>query len=71
MRDLTYFMSDLHLGAGYIADHREHELKVVNFLRSIEPRARRLILLGDILDKHGLLVGVPRRGAAWLYPLFR
>ncbi|MCI9172975.1 UDP-2,3-diacylglucosamine diphosphatase [uncultured Duncaniella sp.] len=50
MRDLTYFMSDLHLGAGYIADHREHELKVVNFLRSIEPRARRLILLGDILD---------------------
>lgn len=50
MRDLTYFISDLHLGAGYISDHRAHERKVVDFLRSIEPRAKRLFLLGDILD---------------------
>lgn len=50
MKTLTYFISDLHLGAGYIADHREHERRVVEFLRAIEPTACRLYLLGDILD---------------------
>lgn len=50
MRTLTYFISDLHLGAGYISDPREHEGRVVEFLRSISPRAKRLYLLGDILD---------------------
>lgn len=50
MRTLTYFISDLHLGAGYITDQRTHELKVVEFLRRIAPSARRLVLLGDILD---------------------
>ena len=49
-RDLTYFISDLHLGAGYIASPRDHERKVVEFLRAIAPRAKRLFLLGDILD---------------------
>lgn len=49
-RTLTYFISDLHLGAGYIADGRAHERRVVEFLRSIGPRARRLFLLGDVLD---------------------
>lgn len=50
MRNLTYFISDLHLGAGYIRDHRAHERRVVEFLRSIGPTAKRLYLLGDILD---------------------
>lgn len=50
MRDLTYFISDLHLGAGYIADPRAHERLVVDFLRGIAPRCKRLYLLGDILD---------------------
>lgn len=49
-RDLTYFISDLHLGAGYIADPREHERQVVEWLRSIEPRCRRLYMLGDVID---------------------
>lgn len=49
-RDLTYFICDLHLGAGYIADARAHEKRIVDFLHSIAPRARRLFLLGDILD---------------------
>lgn len=49
-RTLTYFISDLHLGAGYIPDPREHERRVVSWLRSIAPTARRLYLLGDILD---------------------
>lgn len=46
----TYFISDLHLGAGYIADPRAHERRVVEFLDHIAPRARRLYLLGDVLD---------------------
>lgn len=49
-RDLTYFISDLHLGASYIADPRTHERRIVEFLDSIEPRARALYLLGDIMD---------------------
>ena len=31
-----YFISDLHLGAGYIADRRAHEARVVSFLNSIK-----------------------------------
>lgn len=50
MGELTYFISDLHLGAGYITDHKAHEARVVRWLRSIAPTARRLYLLGDVLD---------------------
>ncbi len=50
MRDRTYFISDLHLGAGYISDPKAQEKLVVDFLRHISPTARRLYLLGDILD---------------------
>ena len=46
----TYFLSDIHLGASYIADHRAHEARVVAFLRSIESDARAVYLLGDVLD---------------------
>ncbi len=49
-RTLTYFLSDLHLGARYFDDPRQHERTVVSWLRSIAPTARRLYLLGDILD---------------------
>lgn len=49
-RDRTYFLSDAHLGAAYISDHRAHEAALVTFLQSIEPTARTLYLLGDILD---------------------
>lgn len=50
MRSKTYFISDIHLGANYIADHKAHERRVVSFLRSIASDAKRLYLLGDILD---------------------
>ena len=50
MRDKTYFISDIHLGASYIENPREHEQHVVAFLRSIAVDAKRLFLLGDILD---------------------
>ena len=46
----TYFLSDLHLGAPYMADSRENELRIVAFLDSIKQDAETIYLLGDILD---------------------
>lgn len=46
----TYFLSDCHLGAGYIADPRAHEARIVALLDSIASTATQLFLLGDILD---------------------
>ena len=49
-RNNTYFISDCHLGGGYIADHRAHEARVVRFLDHIKDDAAALYLVGDILD---------------------
>ncbi len=49
-RSLTYFISDLHLGAKYISDPRQHEAIITRWLRSIAPTAKRLYLLGDVMD---------------------
>lgn len=49
-RTHTYFISDLHLGAGYIPDAHEHERTICRWLREIAPTARAVYLLGDILD---------------------
>lgn len=46
----VYFLSDIHLGASYIADTHAHQRRVVDFLRSIEEDAATVYLLGDILD---------------------
>lgn len=46
----TYFVSDVHLGAGYIADRVEHERLLVKWLKSIQDDCRKLFLVGDILD---------------------
>ena len=46
----TYFLSDLHLGASYVRDTRENELRVVAFLDHIKKDAEAIYLLGDILD---------------------
>ncbi len=48
-RNTTYFISDLHLGASYL-DTRQSEQKVIDWLNYIKSSAKRLILLGDILD---------------------
>lgn len=48
--NLTYFISDIHLGARYIANPREHEMRVVQWLDSIKNKAKCIYLLGDILD---------------------
>lgn len=46
----VYFISDLHLGAAYIADPRAAERRVVSFLESIAGDASELYMLGDVLD---------------------
>jgi len=46
----SYFISDLHLGASYIADSKSYERRIVRFLDSIADDADELYLLGDILD---------------------
>lgn len=47
---MIYFVSDMHLGASYIADHKAHERRIVEFLDSLYGKATELYLLGDILD---------------------
>lgn len=49
-RSTTYFIADLHIGAKYITDPRDHERRVVDFLRSIKDDAKTLYLMGDVLD---------------------
>ena len=49
-RTATYFLSDFHLGARYLADSRDNERRIVRFLDSIKDKAREIYLLGDILD---------------------
>lgn len=46
----AYFLSDLHLGAPYMADSRERETRVVRFLDSIKHDATHIYLVGDVLD---------------------
>ena len=46
----TYFISDLHLGAKYMADQLDREKRVCRFLDAIKDDAAELYLLGDILD---------------------
>ena len=45
-----YFVSDLHLGATYVADARQHERQVIAFLDGIKADAASLFLVGDVLD---------------------
>ena len=46
----VYFLSDLHLGAKYLADKLGNEKRVVRFLDSVKGDAETIYLLGDILD---------------------
>jgi len=45
-----YFASDLHLGAPYITNPREHEVRIVSWLESIRDSAEAIYLVGDIFD---------------------
>lgn len=46
----VYFLSDLHLGAKYLADKLGNEKRMVRFLDSVKGDAETIYLLGDILD---------------------
>lgn len=46
----VYFIADLHLGAGYIADSRAHERRIARWLLSIASTCRALYILGDAID---------------------
>ena len=50
MRNKSYFISDIHLGAKFIKNPGEHERIIVKWLESIREDAKNLFLLGDILD---------------------
>lgn len=50
LRTNTYFISDLHLGASYIAHPKVHERYLCRWLNTIAPNARTIYLLGDVLD---------------------
>ena len=43
---VTYFLSDLHLGATYLEDPRGNEARVARFLDSIHDTAQAVYLLG-------------------------
>lgn len=49
-RRLTYFISDMHLGARYLPDMAGTERRVCDFLHSIKSTAKALYILGDALD---------------------
>jgi UDP-2,3-diacylglucosamine hydrolase len=49
-RTKTYFLSDAHLGAKYIANRRAHEDVLVGMLDAMLADAKTVYLLGDILD---------------------
>ena len=48
MRQKTFFVTDAHLGSG--ADSRQREADLVRWLDTIEPEAKRVVMLGDIFD---------------------
>lgn len=47
---MIYFLSDIHLGASYIKDEKQLELKVSELLRKMQQDATHVYLLGDIID---------------------
>ena len=46
----TYFISDLHLGAPSLEQSQQRERKVVDFLKSIEGNCATLYIVGDLFD---------------------
>lgn len=49
-RKRTYFLSDAHLGATYIADPRAHEARVTAMLEAMGRDAKAIYLMGDMID---------------------
>jgi len=47
---LTYFISDIHLGAKSEDEEKERVNKFLNFLKEIEANAQKLFIVGDLFD---------------------
>ena len=47
---MHYFVSDIHLGSGDVAEQRGVERAFLDFLKKIESDAETLFLVGDIFD---------------------
>ena len=47
---MHYFVSDIHLGSGLVAEQRRAERLFLDFLSNIEADAESLFLVGDIFD---------------------
>lgn len=49
-RNKIYFISDCHIGAGYIPDRKAHERRIAKWVDTAAADASHIFLLGDILD---------------------
>ena len=47
---LTYFISDIHLGAKSEKEEEERVSKFLNFLKEIENKAQKIFIVGDLFD---------------------
>ena len=47
---MTYFISDIHLGATTEEQEKERRSKFLNFLKEIETQSTRLFIVGDLFD---------------------
>jgi UDP-2,3-diacylglucosamine hydrolase len=50
VKNSTYFISDIHLGAPTVAQSQVRERKLVGFLKSIAEECERLFIVGDLFD---------------------
>ena len=50
MKENTYFISDIHLGAPSVTESQNRERKVIRFLDAIESDCKRLYIVGDLFD---------------------
>ncbi|MEL0026899.1 MAG: UDP-2,3-diacylglucosamine diphosphatase, partial [Schleiferiaceae bacterium] len=50
MKNQTYFISDVHLGAPDVLQSQARERHLVGFLRSISDQCERLFIVGDLFD---------------------
>ncbi|MEZ7825545.1 MAG: UDP-2,3-diacylglucosamine diphosphatase [Schleiferiaceae bacterium] len=50
MKNNTYFISDIHLGAPSRKESQARERRLVQFLNTIEPECKTLYIVGDLFD---------------------
>ena len=50
MKNNTYFISDIHLGAPSAKESQARERRLVKFLNTIEPECKTLYIVGDLFD---------------------